>query len=68
MRMYSTFLTSTPSDKHGLLFVAGLDLAEEIFHFGIQFQFEENAIHLENPLSHQLFAIKLRKILITRIA
>ncbi len=54
--------------SNGLLFVAGLDLAKEIFHFRVQFQLEENAIHLQYPLGNQLFPIKLRQILIARIA
>jgi uncharacterized membrane protein YiaA len=67
--MYSAFLIgAAASYQYGLLFVAGLDLAKEGFHFRILVQFEENAVHLQNPLRNQLFPVKLRQILIARIA
>ena len=49
-RLFSFLSIDATSNKHGLLFVAGLDLAKEIFDFRIEFQLEEDSIHLQYSL------------------
>src|SRR5258707_678052 len=56
------------SPENRLLFVSGLNLAEKIFDFRILFQTKENAVHLQYSLGNQFFSVKLRQILIARIA
>ena len=65
--MHSAVLTGDYC-KNSLLFVASLDLAEESSYFGVLLDAEENAVHLQYPLCGQLFSIKLRQILVARIA
>src|SRR4029077_6263736 len=57
--------TASPEDR--LLFVAGLNLAEEILDFWIQLQTEENTVDLQDALREQLCTIKLDEILVLRV-